>query len=68
MRLEEWVDITKKELEGEGFKVSMFDGFPLVEIPKTLADGKRLLMLELQYGGCKTLYAEGCLVTPISPL
>lgn len=64
MKLEEWTEVTKKALEEAGYSVTLYEDFPLVEIPKSIPEGVKLLKLELPLGGCKTLYSNGCLVTP----
>ena len=63
-----WTLDTKQIIEAAGFRVTLWHGFPLVEIPKEHLEGVRLLNLSLPHGGYKTLYKEGMLVTPISPV
>ena len=64
MTLTDWQRDTKQAIEEAGFLVGDWHGFPLIEIPTDQAEGVRLLKLSLPHGGCKTLYAEGMVVTP----
>ena len=63
-----WTLDTKEFIEIAGFKVTLWHGLPLVEIPEDIPEGVRLLKLSLPHGGYKTLYKEGMLVTPVNPV
>lgn len=66
MNLGEWRDAVVSELRAAGFSVSDYRGWPLVAHPGTMDDAVRFLKWVSPSGApvCKTLYAEGALITP----
>ena len=65
MTFEEWAAALTAELRGAGFVVTDFNGFPMVEMPPTMADSVKLLKwVSVSLPHVKNIYAEGMLFTP----
>ena len=64
MTLPEWTKSIIDELTAAGFETSEYQGFPLVKIPTTHAEGVRFLKFHTTLPADRTMYAEGCLFVP----
>lgn len=64
MTLAEWTAQVTRDLSAAGYAVQEYQGFPLVKCPRTIAEGARLLKLQLSLPADRRIYAEGMLFVP----
>jgi hypothetical protein len=60
-------EVTKQitdELTAAGFSVTEFQGFPLVAVPESLAETRRLLEFETSFLCRREIWAEGLILIP----
>ena len=64
MTLPEWTATIMAEARAAGFEVSEYQGFPLVQNPKDMIEGVRFLKHKFSMPVERSIYAEGCLLSP----
>ena len=64
MTLPEWTASIIAELRAAGFEASEYQGFPLAQTPRSIAEGVRFLKFHTTLAADRTIYKEGVLFVP----